>query len=566
MIGRKQLIKKYIEFFESKNHKLIPNASLIPENDPTALFISAGMHPLVPFLLGQPHPSGKRLCSVQKCVRTTDIEEVGDNCHHTFIEMLGNWSLGDYWKEDAIKYSFEFLTKILKIPKEEIAVTCFKGEGNVPKDNESAKIWKSLGTQKIKFLGKKDNWWGPAGKTGPCGPDTEMFVKNIEIWNDVFMEYNKTPKGDYEPLKQKNVDTGMGVDRTVAILNGFEDDYLTEIWTPIIKKIEELSKKKYGEDKETTKAIRIIADHIRASVFIIANGVIPSNTEQGYVLRRLIRRAVRYGKKLNMKNFTTQIAEPVFEIFDDYKELKQNKKKILEELKKEENKFLITLEKGLNRFKKFTSNKKQLSGKEAFLLYQSFGFPIEMIEEECKKQKIKFSIKDFEKANKEHQELSRTATAGKFKSGLADHSELTTKLHTTAHLLLSALRKVLKDDNIIQKGSNITAERLRLDFSFQRKLEKNEIEKIEDLVNKQIQKNQEVIKKEMSPQEAKKSGALGIFDEKYGDKVSVYSIKDFSKEICAGPHVKNTKELGKFKIIKEESVGAGARRIKAVLE
>jgi len=565
-MNRKELIEKYLEFFKSKNHKVIQNASLIPENDPTALFISAGMHPLVPFLLGQSHPSGKRLCSVQKCVRTTDIEEVGDNCHHTFIEMLGNWSLGDYWKEDAIKYSFEFLTKILKIPKEEIAVTCFKGEGNVPKDNESAKIWKSLGTQKIKFLGKKDNWWGPAGKTGPCGPDTEMFVKNIEIWNDVFMEYNKTPKGDYEPLKQKNVDTGMGVDRTVAILNGFEDDYLTEIWTPIIKKIEELSKKKYREDKETTKAIRIIADHIRASVFIIANGVIPSNTEQGYVLRRLIRRAVRYGKKLNMKNFTTQIAEPVFEIFDDYKELKQNKKKILEELKKEENKFLITLEKGLNRFKKFTSNKKQLSGKEAFLLYQSFGFPIEMIEEECKKQKIKFSIKDFEKANKEHQELSRTATAGKFKSGLADHSELTTKLHTTAHLLLSALRKVLKDDNIIQKGSNITAERLRLDFSFQRKLEKNEIEKIEDLVNKQIQKNQEVIKQEMSPQEAKKSGALGIFDEKYGDKVSVYSIKDFSKEICAGPHVKNTKELGKFKIIKEESVGAGARRIKAVLE
>ena len=566
MIGRKQLIKEYIEFFESKNHKLIPNASLIPENDPTALFISAGMHPLVPFLLGQSHPSGKRLCSVQKCVRTTDIEEVGDNCHHTFIEMLGNWSLGDYWKEDAIKYSFEFLTKILKIPTEEIAITCFKGDKNATKDTESEKIWKSLGTQKINFLGMKDNWWGPAGKTGPCGPDTEMFVKNIEIWNDVFMQYNKTPKGDYEPLKQKNVDTGMGVDRTVAILNGFEDDYLTEIWTPIIKKIEELSKKKYGEDKETTKAIRIIADHIRASVFIIANGVIPSNTEQGYVLRRLIRRAVRYGKKLNMKNFTTQIAEPVFEIFDDYKELKQNKKKIIEELKKEEGKFLITLEKGLNRFKKFTSNKKQLSGKEAFLLYQSFGFPIEMIEEECKKQKIKFSIKDFEKANKEHQELSRTATAGKFKSGLADHSELTTKLHTTAHLLLSALRKVLKDDNIIQKGSNITAERLRLDFSFQRKLEKNEIEKIEDLVNKQIQKNQEVIKKEMSPQEAKKSGALGIFDEKYGDKVSVYSIKDFSKEICAGPHVKNTKELGKFKIIKEESVGAGARRIKAVLE
>jgi len=565
-MDRKELIREYLEFFKSKDHKIIPNASLIPENDPTALFISAGMHPLVPFLLGQPHPSGKRLCNVQKCIRTTDIEEVGDNCHHTFIEMLGNWSLGDYWKKYAIKYSFEFLTRILKIPKEEITVTCFKGEGNVPKDNESAEIWKDLGIKKIKFLGMKDNWWGPAGETGPCGPDTEIFVKDIEIWNDVFMEYNKNSKGNFEPLKQKNVDTGMGVERTVAILNGYEDNYLTKIWAPIIKEIEKLSKKKYEKDKETTKVMRIIADHIRTAVFIIADGVIPSNTEQGYVLRRLIRRAVRYGKKLDITNFTTNVAGPVFEIFDNYPKLNKNKKKILEELKKEEDKFLITLEKGLNRVKRFTSNKKQLSGKESFLLYQSFGFPIEMIEEECKKQKIKFSITDFEKASKEHQELSRTATIGRFKSGLADSSEATTKLHTAAHLLLQALKIILKDSSIIQKGSNITAERLRLDFSFARKLTEEEIKKVEDLVNSQIQNSCEIIREEMSPEQARKKGACGIFDKKYGDKVFVYSIGNFSKEICAGPHVKNTCELGKLKIKKEESVGAGARRIKAILE
>jgi len=563
---RKELIRKYIEFFKSKQHKEISNSSLIPENDPTVLFTTAGMHPLVPFLLGQKHPQGKKLVNVQKCIRTGDINEVGDETHHTFFEMLGNWSLGDYWKKDTIKYSFEFLTKILKIPKEKISITCFKGEKNISKDNKSAEIWKELGIKKIKFLGKKDNFWGPAGKTGPCGPDTEIFVNNIEIWNDVFMEYEKNSNGKYNLAKQKNVDTGMGVERTVAILNGLEDNYLADMWKPIITEIEKLSKKRYGKDKETTKTMRIIADHIKASVFIIADNIAPSNTEQGYVLRRLIRRSVRYGKKLNMKNFTIQIAEPVFEVFDDYLKLKQNKKNILDELKKEEDKFLITLEKGLNRFKKFTSNKRRLSGKDAFLLYQSFGFPIEMIEEECKKQKIKFSTKDFEKANKEHQELSRTATAGRFKSGLADQSELTTKLHTAAHLLLAALRTVLKDENIIQKGSNITSERLRLDFSFQRKLTEKELKDVEDLVNAQIQKSCEVIREEMSPKEAKKSRAVGSFDEKYGDKVSVYSIGNFSKEICAGPHVKNTKELGHFKIIKQKSVGAGARRIKAVLE
>ena len=563
---RKELIKRYLDFFKERKHKVIPNSSLIPENDPTALFISAGMHPLVPFLLGQPHPLGKRLCSVQKCIRTTDIKEVGDNRHHTFIEMLGNWSLGDYWKKQAIKYSFEFLTKELKIPEEKIKVTCFKGSKKAPKDKESADIWKELGIKDIKFLGEEDNWWGPIGETGPCGPDTEMFVKNIEIWNNVFMQYNKNKKGEFETLKQKNVDTGMGVDRTVAILNGFEDDYLTEIWTPIINKIEKLSKKKYGEDKETTKTMRIIADHIRAAVFILSEGIAPGNKEQGYVLRRLIRRAVRYGKKLNLKNFTTQIAEPVFKVFDDYAELKKNKENILKELEKEEKKFLTTLEKGLNRFKKFTSAKKQLSGKESFLLYQSFGFPIEIIEEECKKNNIKFSIKDFEKANQEHQELSRTATAGRFKSGLADHSEKTTKLHTAAHLLLAALRTILDDKNIIQKGSNITPERLRLDFSFSRKLTEKEIKDIEDLVNAKIQQSCEVKREEMSLEQAKKSGALGSFEEKYGDRVSVYTIGNFSKEICTGPHVKNTCELGHFKIIKQQSVGEGARRIKAILE
>ncbi|MBU0894128.1 MAG: alanine--tRNA ligase [Nanoarchaeota archaeon] len=564
MVTRNELIEKYLKFFKSKKHKEIPNSSLIPENDPTALFISAGMHPLVPYLLGQPHPQGKRLVNIQKCIRTTDIEEVGDEYHHTFFEMVGNWSLNDYWKKQAIEYSIEFLTKVLKISKNKISITCFKGNKDAKKDTESANIWDSLGIKKIKFLGKKDNWWGPTGKTGPCGPDTEMFVNNVEIWNDVFMEYNKDSKGNYIPAKQKNIDTGMGVERTLAILNDFEDNYLTEIWKPLINQIEKLSKKTYGKDKEITKFMRIIADHIKASVFILAENILPSNTEQGYVLRRLIRRATRYGNKLKIKNFTKQIAEPVFSIYSDYTELK-NKNKILQELEKEEEKFLRTLEKGLNRFSKLTKNKKNLSGKDSFLLYQSFGFPIEMIEEECKKNKIKFSKKEFEKEVSRHQIISRTATEGRFKSGLADDSEKTTRLHTATHLLITALRKVLKNKNIIQRGSNITAERLRLDFSFPRKITQEELKKIEDLVNNQIKKSCNIIKKEMSPQEAKKQGALGIFDKKYKDKVYVYCIEDFSKEICAGPHVKNTCELGKFKILKEQSSSEGVRRIKAVL-
>ncbi|MDP2672771.1 MAG: alanine--tRNA ligase [Nanoarchaeota archaeon] len=559
---RKELIKKYLEFFKSKNHKEIPNSSLVPQNDPTVLFTTAGMHPLVPFLLGQKHPLGKKLVGVQRCVRTGDIEMVGDEVHHTFFEMLGNWSLGDYWKKEAIEYSFEFLTKILEIKKEKIEVSCFKGDKDSLKDTESEKIWKSLGINKIKFLGKEDNWWGPAGETGPCGPDTEMFVNGVEIWNDVFMEYEKDKEGKYFEAKQKNIDTGMGVERTLAILNGLEDNYETEVWKPIIKKIESLSGKKY---KGNEKTMRIIADHIKAGVFIISDGIIPGNKEQGYVLRRLIRRAVRYGKELEIRDFITKIAEPVFEIYSDYLNLKENKIKILEELKKEEQKFSQTLEKGLNEFNKLTKDEKKISGTNAFLLYQSYGFPLEMIEEESKKNKIKFSKKEFEKELQKHQQLSQTASAGKFKSGLADTSEKTTKLHTATHLLNEALRTILSKD-VKQRGSNITSERLRFDFAFDRKLTSEEIKKIEDLVNKKSKENLKVSREEMPLKKAFESGAQGEFGAKYPEKVSVYTIGNFSKEICTGPHVKNTSEMGKFKIIKEESSSSGVRRIKAILE
>jgi alanyl-tRNA synthetase len=564
MINRKELIKMYIEFFKSKEHKEIPNSSLIPENDPTVLFTTAGMHPLVPFLLGEKHPLGKRLVGVQRCIRTGDIEEVGDEVHHTFFEMLGNWSLGDYWKKEAIEYSFEFLTKKLNMPKEKISVTCFEGEKNIPKDEETEKIWKSLGIKKVKFLPKKDNWWGPAGETGPCGPDTEMFINNVEIWNDVLMQYYKNEKGIYIPAKQKNIDTGMGVERTTAILNNLEDNYMTDCFLPIIKEIEKLSEKKYENNK---KEFRIIADHIKASVFLISDGVVSSNTGQGYVLRRLIRRGVRYGQYLGIKdNFTYKLVNPIINIYSDYLELKNNKNGIIAELEKEENKFRLTLDSGIKEFEKITKGKKKISCKESFLLYQSYGFPVEMIEEECKARNMKFSRKEFEEECKIHQELSRTASAGKFKSGLADNSEATTKLHTASHLLLAAIRKIFKDNSIHQKGSNITPERLRFDFNFPRKLEENELKEIEKEVNSNIQKGYSIIREEMTLEEAKKRGATGVFENKYGEKVSVYTVGDCSKEICTGPHVKNTKELGKFRIIKEESSSNGVRRIKGVLE
>ena len=562
-MNRKQLIKKYIDFFKKKGHKEAPNSSLIRENDPTVLFTTAGMHPLVPYLTGQKHPLGKRLVSVQRCIRTGDIEEVGDEIHLTFFEMLGNWSLGDYWKKDAIEYSYEFLTKDLKIDPKELSVTCFKGDKNAPKDDEAANIWKSLKINKIKFLDKKENWWGPAGESGPCGPDSEMFVNNIEIWNDVFMQYDKTSKG-YEPLKQKNVDTGMGVERTIAILQGKKDIYETEIFQPIIKEIEKISNRKYGQGRGVTKNMRIIADHIKAAVFILAEGIIPGNTEQSYVLRRLIRRAVRYGRQIGINDFSKEIAKPVFEIYDDYPELKKNKKQILENLEKEEKQFEKTLEKGLKQFEKMTKDK-FLDGKETFLLYQSYGFPIEIVEELAKEKKIKIDLKGFEKEQKKHITVSGAAVVkGKFKAGLADQSATTAKLHTATHLLHQALRNIL-GDHVKQMGSNITPERLRFDFSHPQKLTEEEKKKVEDLVNKEISKGIDITFKEMPYKEAIKTGALSFFRERYPEIVKVYSVGNFSKEICAGPHVKNTKELGKFKIKKESSSAAGVRRIKAVV-
>ncbi|MBU2576732.1 MAG: alanine--tRNA ligase [Nanoarchaeota archaeon] len=583
-MNRKQLIKKYIDFFKSKDHKEIPNASLIPENDPTVLFTTAGMHPLVPFLLGEKHPQGKRLVNVQRCIRTGDIDEVGDSFHHTFFEMLGNWSLGDYFKKEAIEMTFEFINKKLKLPIERLAVTCFAGDKNAEKDKESAEVWKSLGfsEERIVFLGK-DNWWDPAGNTGPCGSCTEQFYwkpnnipapkvfdsedKNwVEIGNDVLMQYNKDEKGNYNLAKQKNIDFGGGVERTITILNGLEDNYLADMWKPIIKKIEKISKKPYkGNERE----MRIIADHIKAATFIIADGAVPGNAEQGYVLRRLIRRAIRNLRKLDVPilemDATVEIAKEVIKIYDDYEILQNNKKKILDELKKEENQFQKTLDKGLREFEKMSGDKK-IDGKESFLLYQSYGFPVEMIKELAGEKGIKVDEKGFEKELASHQELSRTASAGKFKSGLADNSEQTQKLHTACHMLNEALRVVLKDKNIFQKGSNITSERLRFDFNFDRKLTDEEKKAIEDLINKKIKQNIPVELEELTLEDAKKAGAQGVFNSKYGEKVKVYSIGDFSKEICAGPHVENTSEMGIFKIKKEESSSAGVRRIKAVLE
>ncbi len=590
---RKELIKKYIDFFKSKNHVEIKNSSLIPENDPTVLFTTAGMHPLVPYLQGQKHAQGKKLVNIQRCIRTGDIDIVGDTTHHTFFEMTGNWSLGDYWKKEALEMSYEFATKELKLPVERIAITIFGGDKDfpqIPKDNEAAEIWKYLGIPKERIIflkggvaTSKENWWGPAGKTGPCGPCTELFYWKlndtpvptkfdpeddnwVEIWNDVLMEYNKDSKGNYDKAKQQNIDNGRGLERMLAVVNRLEDNYLTEIWQPLIKTIEKLSGKTYDKNK---KEMRIIADHIKAATFIIADGIVPGNAEQGYVLRRLIRRAIRNLKKIGVPilemDTTVEIAKEVIKIYDDYDILKENKKKILDELKKEEDKFQKTLDKGLKEFQRMCGDD-NINSKECFLLYQSYGFPIEMTAELAEEKGITIDEKGFHKELDKHQKLSRTASAGKFKSGLADHSEQTTKLHTACHLLNQALREVLHDDNIFQKGSNITSERLRFDFNIDRKLTDEEIKEIEDLVNKKIQDNSPIVLKEMDLDKAKSSGAHGIFDSKYGEKVKVYSIGNFSKEICAGPHVSNTSELGHFKIVKEQSSSSGVRRIKAVLE
>lgn len=594
-----ELRQKYLDFFRSKGHTIIPSASLVPENDPSVLFTTAGMHPLVPYLLGEKHPKGQRLVDVQKCVRTGDVDEVGDTYHHTFFEMLGNWSIGDpqdkdgigpggYWKNQAIKWSFEFLTskQWLNIPIERIAVSVFEGDEDAPFDQESYDTWIGLGIseERIVKLPKKNNWWGQV--LGPCGPNTEMFcwvekeeaprafdhnnATWVEIWNDVFMEFNRKVKARdendqpidfyFEPLAQKNVDTGMGLERVLAFLNNVDDNYKTELFWPIIEKIAEISGKSYEENE---KSFRIIADHLKASIFIIADGIVPANVGRGYVLRKLIRRAVRHGKAIGIgSNFTGRIAEVVTEIYKiSYNELEKNKRQIIEELEKEENKFRKTLEKGLKEFEKLHS----VTGSDAFNLYQTYGFPLEMTEELAREKGLEVNKQEFENEFQKHQDLSRTASAGAFKGGLADTSDATKKLHTAAHLMLAALRQVL-GDHVAQKGSNITPERLRFDFAHGEKMTPEQIKKVEDMVNEQIQKNIPVVCEEISLDEAKAKGAMGVFDHKYGDKVKVYSVSDFSMEICGGPHVSNTSELGKFKIIKEEASSAGVRRIKAVLE
>lgn len=588
-IDSKKLKALYIEFFKQKNHAIIPNAPLIPEEDPTVLFTTAGMHPLVRYILGQSHPRGKKLTNVQKCLRTDDINEVGDNSHLTFFEMLGNWSLGDYWKEDAIKWSWEFLTdkKWLGIDKEKLYISVFAGDKDAQRDEESARIWQSLGVPKerIFYLPKKDNWWGPAGATGPCGPDTEMFYdtgkkphgkdckpgdscgKYFEIWNDVFMQYNKTAEGKYEILKQKNVDTGMGVERTVAALQNKKSVYEIETFQPIAEKIKEIAKIKALNEKQE-KSIRVIADHIRASTFVLSEEIVPSNVDRGYILRRLIRRVIRHGKIIGIeREFLSDLVKEIINVYkDSYPHLEKKKEFILTELKKEETKFRSTLEKGLKKFEEIVRQVKKIDGKSAFLLFQSFGFPIEMTKELAKEMNTAVDEKGFEEEFRKHQQVSRVGAEKKFKGGLSDASEQTTKLHTATHLLNESLRRVLKKKDLVQKGSNITPERLRFDFNFDRPLAQKEISEVENLVNSKIKEGLNVIRKEMTFGEAKRRGAQAVFEQKYGEKVSVYSIGDFSIEVCGGPHVKNTKEVGRFKILKEEGVAAGIRRIKAVVE
>ena len=579
---------KYIEFFVSKGHKQIPSAPVVPENDPSVLFNTAGMQPLVPYLMGEVHPYGTRLCDYQKCIRTNDLDEVGDVTHHTFFEMLGNWSLGDYFKKASITWSFELLTKHLNIPVEKLSVTVFKGNDIVPADNESADLWKSLGISenKIAFLGEDDNWWPNMELTGPCGPDTEIFYWRsdeevpskfdpendnwVEIWNNVFMQYNHKPDGTFEPLKKKNVDTGMGLERITAVLEGVNDNYESSIWKGTIKKIEEISGKSYYGNE---KAFRIIADHIKAAVFISSDpaGIKPSNTDQGYILRRLIRRAIRYAKMIDIdinSNWESEIAKNIIDEYKKYySELSTNENVVMEVLKNEKIKFNRTLEKGLREFEKIVKNlnENEINKDLAFKLYDTYGFPIELTLELAKERGLTVDEKGFYEKFKAHQELSRTASAGKFKGGLAGNSEIETKYHTATHLLNAALKVVINKD-VHQKGSNITDERMRFDFSCDHKLTDEEKKAVEDLVNKWIDECLPVTKKEMSKEEAIKSGAECMFIEKYPDIVTVYSIGDVSKELCGGPHVNNTSELGHFKIKKEEASSAGVRRIKAILE
>jgi len=587
-----KLRQLFLDFFAGKGHAIIPSASLIPENDPTVLFTTAGMHPLVPYLLGAKHPEGARLANAQKCVRTGDIDEVGDSSHCTFFEMLGNWSLGDYFKKEAIEYSYEFLTsdKWLGIDKNRLYFSCFAGDSDAPRDTESADIWKSLGVDEshIFFFDKKHNWWGPAGQSGPCGPDTEMFVdtgapkcgencdpscpcgKYLEIWNDVFMQYNKTADGGFEPLEQKNVDTGMGLDRTVAILQGKSTVYETDLFAPLLEKISELSGKDYGGDNETARAFRIIADHVRCAAFILGDekAVTPSNVDQGYVLRRLIRRAVRYSLRLGIERMSLgKIALTVIDIYKDaYPELSRNRQRIINELNLEEERFSRTITQGLKEFEKLQSRLESgvISGTDAFHLYDTFGFPLEFTLELALENGLEVDTDGFKEAFAQHQKISGAGAQQRFKGGLADTGQATARLHTATHLMHEALRRVLGEE-VEQRGSNITAERLRFDFAFSRKVEREELDEVQRLVNEAIKAGLDVTCEEMSVEQAKEQGAIGVFESKYGSVVKVYSAGDFSKEICGGPHATNTRELGGFKIQKEQSSSAGVRRIKAVL-
>lgn len=586
----------YLKFFQSKGHAVIPGASVIPENDPTVLFTTAGMHPLVPYLLGAKHPMGTRLTDVQKCIRTADIDEVGDASHCTFFEMLGNWSLGDYFKKEAIHWSWEFLTspEWLGIDKDRLAFSVFAGDEDCPRDDEAANYWRECGVQEdhIFFLPKKNNWWGPAGMTGPCGPDTEMFIitdkppcgpdcspacdcgRYLEIWNDVFMQYDKQADGSLLPLKQKNVDTGMGLERTISVLMGAKSVYETDLFADILAKIGEISGKAYGESEEVTRSMRIVADHMRTATFIIGDdrGVTPSNVDQGYVLRRLIRRAVRHGMQLGMpENFTGEIAKVIINQYKDvYPELTRHEAFILEQLLLEEQRFQRTLKQGMREFEKVTTamqgRSTVISGRSAFKLYDTYGFPIEITVEMARENGFTVDEEGFHERFREHQKLSQAGAEQRFKGGLADTSEETAKLHTATHLLHAALRKVLGGEaEVAQRGSNITAERLRFDFSFPRKVTPDELKEVERLVNEAIAAGVDITCEEMTVDEAKAQGAIGLFESKYGERVKVYTMGQFSKEICGGPHAKNTGDLKSFKILKEESSSAGVRRIKAVI-
>lgn len=584
-MNSKSFRQRFLEYFARKGHTVINGASLIPEHDASVLFTTAGMHPLVPYLLGEAHPAGKRLANVQRCVRTDDIMEVGDETHLTFFEMLGNWSLGDYWKSEAIGLSFDFLTNELALDGDRLRVTCFAGDDDAPRDTESADIWLSLGLphRQISFLSKKHNWWGPVGLSGPCGPDSEMFYdmqpdgadeetllshpqRFWEIWNDVFMAYDKRPEGSYHPLPQRNVDTGMGFERTLAILEGVHTLYDTELFIPIVERIRSLARVR------NDFAERVIADHTRASVFILAEGIVPGNVDQPYVVRRLIRRAVRYGREVGISGrFLTKVAEAAIPTLADvYPELARERQHILTTLEQEEARFQHTLQRGEKEFLRAVSSAKEqqhstLSGDIVFHLYDTYGFPPELTTELAQREQLSVDLEAFNQAFTLHQEQSRQGATARFRGGLSERSVETPQLHTATHLLHAALRRVL-GPHVVQRGSNITVERLRFDFSHPEKLTPEQLARVEELVNEQIRRNLPVVCEETSVERAKAEGAMGLFEDRYSTQVKVYTIGDFSKEICGGPHVESTGSLGEFHIIKEESAGAGIRRIKAVLK